>query len=70
MTGCRRYPMKGIANFRDLGGYVCDGGITRWGVFYRSTSLHKAEPEDIEKMESLGISRILDLRYPHEQEAM
>ncbi|MBT9779018.1 protein-tyrosine-phosphatase [Clostridium sp. MCC353] len=70
MTGCRRYPMKGVANFRDLGGYVCEGGITRWGVFYRSTSLYKAEPEDIRMMEGLGISRILDLRYPHEQEAM
>lgn len=67
MNGCRRYPMKGVANFRDLGGYVCEGGITRWGVFYRSTSLHKAEPEDIGKLKRLGISRILDLRYPHEQ---
>lgn len=67
MRCCRHYPMKGVANFRDLGGYVCQGGITRWGVFYRCTSLHKAEPEDIELIKRLGVSRILDLRYPHEQ---
>lgn len=70
MLACRRYSMKGIANFRDLGGYVCQGGITRWGVFFRSTSLHKAEPEDIWKLEQMGICSILDLRYPDEQRQM
>ncbi len=64
----RRYPMKGIANFRDLGGYSCNGGMTKWGVFFRSTSLHKAVEEDVEVMERVGISRILDLRYPGERE--
>lgn len=68
MSGCRRYPMKGIANFRDLGGYPCRGGMTRWGIFYRSTSLCQAEPEDLEILKELGISDILDLRYEHERE--
>lgn len=67
---CRRYPMEGIANFRDLGGYACQGGITRWGIFFRSTSLYKAEPRDIRMLEQIGIRTILDLRYPHEQEQM
>jgi len=31
MMAYRRYPMKGIANFRDLGGYFCKGGVTKWG---------------------------------------
>ena len=68
MMTYRRYPMKGIANFRDLGGYSCNGGMTKWGVFFRSTSLHKAVEEDVAIMERVGISRILDLRYPGERE--
>ncbi|WP_333647342.1 tyrosine-protein phosphatase [Lacrimispora sp.] len=68
MMTYRRYPMKGIANFRDLGGYSCNGGMTKWGVFFRSTSLHKAVEEDVAIMERMGISRILDLRYPGERE--
>lgn len=67
MMNYRRYPMKGIANFRDLGGYSCNGGMTKWGVFFRSTSLHKAVEEDVAIMERVGISRILDLRYPGER---
>lgn len=67
MMTYRRYPMKGIANFRDLGGYSCNGGMTKWGVFFRSTSLHKAVEEDVAIMERVGISRILDLRYPGER---
>ena len=67
MMMCRRYPMAGVANFRDLGGYACDGGVTRWNVFYRSTSLHKADDEDLRMIKRLGIEAVLDLRYPHEQ---
>ena len=70
MMAYRRYPMKGIANFRDLGGYFCKGGVTEWGVFFRSTSLHKAMKEDVEILRQIGISRILDLRYPQEREEM
>lgn len=70
MVACRHYPMKGISNFRDLGGYACKDGITKWGVFFRSTSLHKALKEDMEILEYLGISQVLDLRYPHEREKM
>lgn len=70
MMAYRRYPMKGIANFRDLGGYFCKGGVTKWGVFFRSTSLHKAMKEDMAIMGQIGISRILDLRYPQEREEM
>ena len=25
---CRRYRLDQVANFRDLGGYACDGGVT------------------------------------------
>ena len=50
---CRRYRLDQVANFRDLGGYACDGGVTRYGVIFRSTALNKATEEDIEKIEHL-----------------
>ena len=43
---CRRYRLDQVANFRDLGGYACDGGVTRYGVIFRSTALNKATEED------------------------
>ena len=47
---CRRYRLDQVANFRDLGGYACDGGVTRYGVIFRSTALNKATEEDIAKI--------------------
>lgn len=66
MSMIRRIPMEGVANFRDLGGYACTGGFTRWNQIYRSTSLHKATPRDVEQLQQLGIRLVLDFRYPHE----
>lgn len=62
----RRIDFEGIANFRDLGGYVCSGGVTKWGVFYRSTSLYKATEADRKRLKELGVDTVVDLRYPHE----
>ena len=53
---CRRYRLDQVANFRDLGGYACDGGVTRYGVIFRSTALNKATEEDIAKIEHLGVN--------------
>jgi len=37
----RRIPFQGALNFRDIGGYLAPGGFqTRWGLIYRSDSLH------------------------------
>lgn len=58
--------MDQVANFRDLGGYACDGGVTRYGVIFRSTALNKATEEDIEKIEHLGVNTVIDLRFPSE----
>lgn len=63
---CRRYWMENVANFRDLGGYACEGGVTRYGVIFRSTAWNKASQSDIEKLEKLGINTVIDLRYPSE----
>ena len=58
--------MDQVANFRDLGGYACDGGVTRYGVIFRSTALNKATEEDIAKIEHLGVRTVIDLRFPSE----
>ena len=63
---CRRWLMEGIANFRDLGGYACNCGVTGYGIFFRSTSLEGATAQDILCMEQIGITAVIDLRYPQE----
>ncbi|WP_010277582.1 tyrosine-protein phosphatase [Paenibacillus senegalensis] len=63
----RRLPFTNVANARDLGGYPTKkGGMTRYGVFYRSGNLHKASSQDVELIRELGISTIIDLRYQDE----
>ncbi len=61
----KRYPFKGILNFRDLGGYpVWGGGMTRYGVFYRCGHLCTAAREDIAALRKMGMQKIIDLRNP------
>jgi protein-tyrosine phosphatase len=59
----RRVPLLGIGNFRDLGGYRTKlGGHTRWGLVFRSDSLHPCTPEDLDVLDALGLRTIYDLR--------
>ncbi len=58
----RFYAFEGIENFRDLGGYECNYGETQFGVVYRSATLKDATKKDVEKIASLGIKTILDIR--------
>jgi len=56
-----------VFNFRDLGGLVgIDGRIVHCGRLYRSDSLHRLTEEDSEKLTSLGVRTVLDLRRPIE----
>lgn len=66
----KRIAFEGIANFRDLGGYpVGMNHMTAYGVFYRSTSLKNATAHDLDKMSAMGISTVIDLRFPDEAAA-
>lgn len=65
-TPMRRYPFPHIANFRDLGGYPADGGMTRWGVFFRSARLSQATGEELDAIKALGIRTVIDLRMDEE----
>jgi protein-tyrosine phosphatase len=64
----RRVPLSGPWNFRDLGGYrVAPGGVTRWGVVFRSDSLHNCTSEDVEHLDHLGVTTVFDLRRDDER---
>lgn len=55
--------LEGSQNFRDMGGYrTADGRHVKWGVLYRSGSMAKLTNADFEKLQSLRIRTIVDLR--------
>jgi protein-tyrosine phosphatase len=59
----RRIRLQGSYNFRDIGGYASANGQTvRWKRLYRSDALHLLTPEDLEILQPLGVSTLLDLR--------
>lgn len=51
-----------------MGGYYATYGETSFGVVYRSGTLADATPGDIEKMASLGIKSVLDIRSDNEKQ--
>lgn len=63
VTAERVLPLKGVCNFRDLGGYVTgDGRRVKWNRFYRSGALGSLTPDDLSYVKSLGLKKILDYR--------
>jgi protein-tyrosine phosphatase len=56
-------PLQGGRNFRDLGGYrTQDGHHVKWGMLYRSGSMHGLTPVDYAALEARGIRVVCDLR--------
>lgn len=65
----RHLKFKNLKNFRDLGGYrTTDGRSVRWGVLYRSGSLHKLTDADLTKLISLHLNTVISFRAEHETE--
>jgi protein-tyrosine phosphatase len=57
-----------LLNLRDVGGHPTrDGGRVRTGLLYRSTDLHRLEPDDAAALEHLGIRSVYDLRTEGER---
>ncbi|GIP18836.1 protein-tyrosine-phosphatase [Paenibacillus montaniterrae] len=55
--------LQGVSNFRDMGGYETEDQRTvKWGKLFRSADLSRATAEDIEKIASLQLAWICDLR--------
>ncbi len=59
-------PLEGTLNFRDLGGYPAAGGVTRWGVVYRSDRLNALTDADVAHLATLGLRTVCDFRYDRE----
>ncbi|MDR2654649.1 MAG: tyrosine-protein phosphatase [Oscillospiraceae bacterium] len=58
----RRIPMDSVFNFRSLGGYAAGEKVTRHGVFYRCGWLDRVNKSDAQRIRSLGIKTVIDLR--------
>ncbi len=63
----RRLPLTGAQNTRDLGGYPCTGGTTRWGIFLRADSPHRLTGKDLTFLKDYGVRTAIDLRSDAER---
>ncbi len=67
--GDRWVPVEGSSNVRDLGGLpLAGGGVTAYGVVYRSDTLQEWTPADTDAWRSRGLGLVVDLRTPLEAE--
>lgn len=63
MAAERRLPLKGTVNLRDLGGYsTIDGGLTRWGLVFRSDVPYRLTDADLVIVGQLNLRVVYDLR--------
>lgn len=62
MTYYKHLPVPGLLNCRDLGGFACDGGITRYGVFLRSEAPCQVSEAGLQWLLDYGLSGTIDLR--------
>lgn len=63
----RILPMTGAFNFRDLGGIkLADDRKVKWGKLFRAAELTNLTREDVEYLESISISSVIDFRAENE----
>jgi protein-tyrosine phosphatase len=63
----RTLVLEGAFNARDLGGFrTRDGHQTRWRRIFRSAHLHRLTPNDIARIQELGVRTVCDLRSADE----
>lgn len=64
----RNINVRGIQNFRDLGGYKssADGKHVRWGMLYRSAQIDSIDCYSHRELHNMGIRTIIDLRSEEE----
>ena len=62
MGSLRRLVLNNIVNCRDLGGYVCEKGITEFGKFLRCGIPATPTSDDIVEIMKYGVNTVIDLR--------
>lgn len=62
----RRIPLSKMENLRDLGGFPCTNGVTRWGVFLRGDNPFELTADDIDTLRRYGVDTEIDLRSSFE----
>jgi protein-tyrosine phosphatase len=68
VVGARRLAMDGTLNFRDLGGYVGEGGrALRWGRLFRSDHLGAVTEADLALLDAVGVRLVIDFRSDAER---
>lgn len=70
MSILRRHIFENILNCRDIGGYPCEDGETKFGRFIRCGIVSTPEDWEIEKLKKLNIRTTIDLRGTYEAEEM
>jgi len=66
----RQIPLEGASNFRDLGGYeTADGRRVRWRTVFRSGALNRLTPQDMTRLEEIGLRTVCDFRHHEEASA-
>ena len=63
---CRRLPLEGICNARDLGGFFVPDGVTKFGIFLRSDVPSFLSADDICFLKNYGLKNVMDLRSSEE----
>jgi len=64
----RAVPLAQGSNFRDIGGYATSNGQhVRWGLIYRSGASAMLTPDDLAKVNALGLRNMIDLRSDEER---
>ncbi|WP_025157300.1 tyrosine-protein phosphatase [Leifsonia aquatica] len=68
-TSPQRIPVHGTYNFRDVGGYAVEGGVTRSGKLFRADALADLGDEGKAALRELGARIVIDLRDDFEVES-
>lgn len=64
----RLLPLERGSNFRDIGGYPAAGGKhVRWGLIYRSGASAMLTDADVQQVQGLKLSQMVDLRSSEER---
>ncbi|MFC4100558.1 tyrosine-protein phosphatase [Paenibacillus xanthanilyticus] len=70
VTSERKLPLKGVTNFRDLGGYrTTDGRTVKWGKLFRADEMAALTEADIAFLQKLGLKTNVDYRTSSEVKA-